>query len=108
MFLGLFYRKCKLVSKAEVTHDTKLFCLMLPKGTHLHVPTGQHVYLKQIIAGKKNWECSNEYIHINPFHSVENAKSMVSNSLVIVGKFLLPGSQSVLNNELTGLIWMES
>ncbi|NWX11387.1 NB5R4 reductase, partial [Caloenas nicobarica] len=48
---GLFYRKCKLVSKTEVTHDTKLFCLMLPKSTHLHVPTGQHVYLKQIIAG---------------------------------------------------------
>ncbi|NXL82540.1 NB5R4 reductase, partial [Leptocoma aspasia] len=48
---GLFYRKCKLVSKTEVTHDTKLFCLMLPKGTHLRVPTGQHVYLKQIIAG---------------------------------------------------------
>ncbi|RMC13299.1 hypothetical protein DUI87_10834 [Hirundo rustica rustica] len=49
--VGLFYRKCKLVSKTEVTHDTKLFCLMLPKGTHLRVPTGQHVYLKQIIAG---------------------------------------------------------
>ncbi|NXF39254.1 NB5R4 reductase, partial [Nyctibius bracteatus] len=48
---GLFYRKCKLVSKKEVTHDTKLFCLMLPKNTHLRVPTGQHVYLKQIIAG---------------------------------------------------------
>ncbi|NXW49247.1 NB5R4 reductase, partial [Nyctiprogne leucopyga] len=48
---GLFYRKCKLVSKTEVTHDTKLFCLMLPKSTHLPVPTGQHVYLKQIIAG---------------------------------------------------------
>ncbi|NWS21233.1 NB5R4 reductase, partial [Pachyramphus minor] len=47
----LFYRKCKLVSKTEVTHDTKLFCLMLPKGTHLHVPTGQHVYLKQTITG---------------------------------------------------------
>lgn len=54
IFLGQFYRKCKLVSKTEVTHDTKLFCLMLPKSTHLHVPTGQHVYLKQIIAGKKS------------------------------------------------------
>ncbi|NXU95585.1 NB5R4 reductase, partial [Xiphorhynchus elegans] len=48
---GLFYRKCKLVSKTEVTHNTKLFCLTLPKGTHLRVPTGQHVYLKQIITG---------------------------------------------------------
>nr|XP_013804446.1 PREDICTED: cytochrome b5 reductase 4 isoform X2 [Apteryx mantelli mantelli] len=48
---GLFYRKCKLVSKTEVTHDTKLFCFMLPKSTCFQVPTGQHVYLKQIIAG---------------------------------------------------------
>ncbi|XP_025936027.1 cytochrome b5 reductase 4 isoform X4 [Apteryx rowi] len=48
---GLFYRKCKLVSKTEVTHDTKLFCFMLPKSTCFQVPAGQHVYLKQIIAG---------------------------------------------------------
>ncbi|CAM4533999.1 cytochrome b5 reductase 4 isoform X1 [Caretta caretta] len=48
---GLCYRRCKLVSKTEVTHDTKLFCLMLPQSTHLQVPVGHHVYLKQIIAG---------------------------------------------------------
>ncbi|XP_049673664.1 cytochrome b5 reductase 4 isoform X2 [Accipiter gentilis] len=48
---GLFYRQCKLVSKTEVTHDTKLLCLMLPRSTHLCVPIGQHVYLKQTIAG---------------------------------------------------------
>ncbi|XP_009069853.1 PREDICTED: cytochrome b5 reductase 4-like, partial [Acanthisitta chloris] len=47
----LFYRKCKLISKTEVTHDTRLFCLVLPMGTHLRVPIGHHVYLKQIIAG---------------------------------------------------------
>ncbi|KAI1241107.1 hypothetical protein IHE44_0009569 [Lamprotornis superbus] len=61
---GLFYRKCKLVSKTEVTHDTKLFCLMLPKGTHLYVPTGQHVYLKQIIAGT---EVVKPYTPVLPF-----------------------------------------
>ncbi|NXJ29024.1 NB5R4 reductase, partial [Dicrurus megarhynchus] len=61
---GLFYRKCKLVSKTEVTHDTKLFCLMLPKGTHLRVPTGQHVYLKQIIAGT---EVVKPYTPVLPF-----------------------------------------
>ncbi|NXH52487.1 NB5R4 reductase, partial [Rhabdornis inornatus] len=61
---GLFYRKCKLVSKTEVTHDTKLFCLMLPKGTHLCVPTGQHVYLKQIIAGT---EVVKPYTPVLPF-----------------------------------------
>ncbi|XP_038617333.1 cytochrome b5 reductase 4 [Tachyglossus aculeatus] len=48
---GLFYRKCQLISKTDVTHDTKLFCLMLPPSSHLQVPLGQHVYLKQTIAG---------------------------------------------------------
>ncbi|KAM6433444.1 cytochrome b5 reductase 4-like [Rhynochetos jubatus] len=61
---GLFYRKCQLVSKTEVTHDTKLFCLMLPKSTHLRVPTGQHVYLKQIIAGT---EVVKPYTPVLPF-----------------------------------------
>ncbi|XP_010153003.1 PREDICTED: cytochrome b5 reductase 4, partial [Eurypyga helias] len=60
----LFYRKCKLVSKTEVTHDTKLFCLMLPKSTHLRVPTGQHVYLKQIITGT---EVVKPYTPVLPF-----------------------------------------
>ncbi|XP_013366350.1 PREDICTED: cytochrome b5 reductase 4 isoform X2 [Chinchilla lanigera] len=48
---GLYYRKCQLVSKEDVTHDTKLFCLMLPPCTHLQVPIGQHVYLKVTITG---------------------------------------------------------
>ncbi|NXJ79212.1 NB5R4 reductase, partial [Trogon melanurus] len=61
---GLFYRKCKLVSKTEVTHDTKLLCLMLPKSTHLHVPTGQHVYLKQVVAGT---EVVKPYTPVLPF-----------------------------------------
>ncbi|KAM6126988.1 cytochrome b5 reductase 4-like isoform 2-T2 [Pterocles gutturalis] len=61
---GRFYRKCKLVSKTEVTHDTKLFCLMLPQSTHLQIPTGQHVYLKQIIAGT---EVVKPYTPVLPF-----------------------------------------
>ncbi|XP_021096396.1 cytochrome b5 reductase 4 isoform X1 [Heterocephalus glaber] len=48
---GLYYRKCQLVSKEDVTHDTKLFCLMLPPSTHLQVPVGHHVYLKVTITG---------------------------------------------------------
>ncbi|NXI50817.1 NB5R4 reductase, partial [Chloroceryle aenea] len=61
---GLFYRRCKLVSKTEVTHDTRLLCLMLPKSTHLRVPTGQHVYLKQIVAGT---EVVKPYTPVLPF-----------------------------------------
>ncbi|XP_054425647.1 cytochrome b5 reductase 4 [Pteronotus mesoamericanus] len=48
---GLYYRKCQLISKESVTHDTKFFCLMLPRSTHLQVPIGQHVYLKLTITG---------------------------------------------------------
>ncbi|TKC50034.1 hypothetical protein EI555_016086 [Monodon monoceros] len=51
-FLGLYYRKCQLISKEDVTHDTKLFCLMLPPSTHLQVPAGLHVYFKLTITGK--------------------------------------------------------
>ncbi|NXV43651.1 NB5R4 reductase, partial [Uria aalge] len=61
---GLFYRKCKLVSKTEVTHDTKLLCLMLPQSTHLRVPTGQHVYLRRNIAGT---EVVKPYTPVLPF-----------------------------------------
>ncbi|XP_052571994.1 cytochrome b5 reductase 4 isoform X3 [Peromyscus californicus insignis] len=48
---GLYYRKCQLISKEDVTHDTRLFCLMLPPSTHLQVPVGQHVYLKLSVTG---------------------------------------------------------
>ncbi|XP_055458469.1 cytochrome b5 reductase 4 [Psammomys obesus] len=48
---GLYYRKCRLTSKEDVTHDTRLFCLMLPPSTHLQVPVGQHVYLKLSVTG---------------------------------------------------------
>ncbi|XP_026582557.1 cytochrome b5 reductase 4 isoform X2 [Pseudonaja textilis] len=48
---GLYYRKCKLLSKTNVTHDTRLFCVELPPGTHLQVPVGHHLYLKQTITG---------------------------------------------------------
>ncbi|XP_031431614.1 cytochrome b5 reductase 4 [Clupea harengus] len=42
----IYYRQCVLVSKTDVTHDTKLICLQLPPGTHMHVPVGRHVYLR--------------------------------------------------------------
>ncbi|XP_048351049.1 cytochrome b5 reductase 4 [Sphaerodactylus townsendi] len=48
---GLFFRKCKLISKSSVSHDTRLLCVLLPSGTHLQVPVGYHVYLKKTITG---------------------------------------------------------
>ncbi|XP_073075493.1 cytochrome b5 reductase 4 isoform X1 [Manis javanica] len=47
----LYYRKCQLISKEDVTHDTKLFCWLLPPSTHLQVPIGRHVYLKLTVTG---------------------------------------------------------
>ncbi|KAJ8411432.1 hypothetical protein AAFF_G00162400 [Aldrovandia affinis] len=48
---AVFFRECTLVSKAEITHDTGLFCLRLPPGTHMQVPVGRHVYLRAPIQG---------------------------------------------------------
>ncbi|MBN3311108.1 NB5R4 reductase, partial [Amia calva] len=50
---GIFFRKCTLVSKSQVTHDTKLFTLRLPHGTSFQVPTGKHVYLKSLIKDRE-------------------------------------------------------
>ncbi|XP_023363554.1 cytochrome b5 reductase 4 isoform X2 [Otolemur garnettii] len=49
--VGLHYRECQLISKEDVTHDTKLFCLKLPPSSHLQTPVGQHVYLKLTVTG---------------------------------------------------------
>ncbi|XP_073445751.1 cytochrome b5 reductase 4 isoform X1 [Dendrobates tinctorius] len=48
---GLFYRKCRLASKTDINHNTKLFCFELPHCCHLQVPVGHHVYLMLTIEG---------------------------------------------------------
>ncbi|XP_061074632.1 cytochrome b5 reductase 4 [Conger conger] len=50
---GVFYRECTLASKMDVTHDTRLFGLRLPHGTHMQVPVGRHVYLRAPIQGSE-------------------------------------------------------
>ena len=42
----LKYRKCTLVEKTVVTHDTSVYRLQLPKTCHMKVPIGYHVYLQ--------------------------------------------------------------
>uniref|UniRef100_UPI00398E52EA cytochrome b5 reductase 4 isoform X1 n=2 Tax=Pristiophorus japonicus TaxID=55135 RepID=UPI00398E52EA len=46
---GLFYRKCNLLSKMDISHDSRLLCFQLPPGCHLTIPVGQHIYLKSSI-----------------------------------------------------------
>ncbi|XP_067841044.1 cytochrome b5 reductase 4 isoform X2 [Heptranchias perlo] len=46
---GLFYRKCNLLSKMDITYDTRLLCFQLPPGCHMTIPVGQHIYLKSSI-----------------------------------------------------------
>uniref|UniRef100_A0A8C5QFS6 Cytochrome b5 reductase 4 n=1 Tax=Leptobrachium leishanense TaxID=445787 RepID=A0A8C5QFS6_9ANUR len=48
---GHHYRKCKLVSKNDISYNTRLLCFELPQGSPLHVPVGHHVYLKLSISG---------------------------------------------------------
>ncbi|KAM5163019.1 cytochrome b5 reductase 4-like isoform 2-T2 [Mantella aurantiaca] len=48
---GHYYRKCRLTSKMDISHNTRLFCFDLPQNCHLEVPVGYHVYLKLIISG---------------------------------------------------------
>lgn len=48
---GVYYRECRLASKTNINHNTRLFCFELPQCCHLQVPVGHHVYLKQRIAG---------------------------------------------------------
>uniref|UniRef100_A0A8C5ET21 Cytochrome b5 reductase 4 n=1 Tax=Gouania willdenowi TaxID=441366 RepID=A0A8C5ET21_GOUWI len=43
---ALFYRECVLVSKTEVNYNTNVFRFKFPRGSVMHVPVGQHVYLK--------------------------------------------------------------
>ncbi|MBN3322942.1 NB5R4 reductase, partial [Atractosteus spatula] len=50
---GIFFRKCTLVSKTPVTHDTKLLRFQLPHGTRFMVPVGNHVYLKSLVKGSE-------------------------------------------------------
>ncbi|XP_030054998.1 cytochrome b5 reductase 4 [Microcaecilia unicolor] len=76
----LFYRKCRLVSKSYVTHNTKLFCLMLPHSTHIMVPVGQHVYLKHTIAGT---EISKPYTPVSQDLQLDSKELILNESKYI-------------------------
>ena len=45
------YRKCKLSSAHQVTHDTKLCCFDLPEGCRMCVPLGHHVHIRASVEG---------------------------------------------------------
>ena len=44
--LGDHFMKCTLQSVTSVSHNTKLFTLELPAGSHMLVPMGHHVKIK--------------------------------------------------------------
>lgn len=44
--IGDHYMKCSLQSVTSVSHNTKLFTLELPAGSHMIVPIGYHVKIK--------------------------------------------------------------
>jgi len=46
------YWECDVDSVERVTHDTNLYCVNFPTGTHMHVPPGRHVSVTACIEGK--------------------------------------------------------
>lgn len=50
-FQGHYYRKCRLSSKMDVSHNTRLFCFSLAQDCHVGIPVGYHIYLNLTISG---------------------------------------------------------
>ncbi|XP_073482987.1 cytochrome b5 reductase 4 isoform X1 [Aquarana catesbeiana] len=48
---GHYYRKCRLSSKMDVSHNTRLFCFALAQDCHVGIPVGYHIYLNLTISG---------------------------------------------------------
>lgn len=48
---GHYYRKCRLSSKMDVSHNTRLFCFSLAQDCHVGIPVGYHIYLNLTISG---------------------------------------------------------
>ncbi|XP_060905721.1 cytochrome b5 reductase 4 [Labrus mixtus] len=68
---ALYYRGYVLVSKTEVNHNTYVFRFKPPRGTVLHVPVGQHVYLKANIEDTEV---------VRPYTPVDQSLTASSNS----------------------------
>jgi cytochrome-b5 reductase len=49
--LGMRYRKYRVESIEEVTHDTKHFTLKSYNHSHMLVPTGYHIHIKAMVEG---------------------------------------------------------
>ncbi len=45
---GANFRKCELIDKQKVTHDTHLYKFNLPISTRMSTPVGYHVFLRLI------------------------------------------------------------
>ena len=43
---GVYFRKCELVKKTKITHDTDVYQFNLPQSSRMCVPLGFHVFLK--------------------------------------------------------------
>nr|XP_023663552.1 cytochrome b5 reductase 4 isoform X4 [Paramormyrops kingsleyae] len=68
---ALFYRKCVLVSKTHVTHDTSVFHFQMPPGTVMQIPVGEHVYLKTTVKGDSLAISSpNGSFSLRPLHDI--------------------------------------
>ncbi|ESO10760.1 hypothetical protein HELRODRAFT_109107 [Helobdella robusta] len=60
----LRYRKCKIVGKIQLTHDTNMFTIELPRDTRFLVPIGCHAFI-QLVVDDDEIEVSCTYTGLN-------------------------------------------
>nr|XP_057909992.1 cytochrome b5 reductase 4 [Doryrhamphus excisus] len=94
---ALFFRDCELVSRTEVTHNTHVLQLQLPRGTVMHVPVGKHVYLKSLI---QETEVVRPYTPIDQELSVGTDPAPEKTHLYLMIKFYSDGALTQHLNSL--------
>lgn len=77
------YRICKVASVTNVTHDTKLYCIEYPSGTHMIVPVGCHVFLSLQVEGV---EVIRPYTVVSPFLVKREEEEMDYEERVLSGQ----------------------
>ncbi|XP_045197799.2 cytochrome b5 reductase 4-like isoform X2 [Mercenaria mercenaria] len=74
------FRDCTIEKIEAITQDTNLYCLCLPRGCRMKVPTGWHVHIKHTIEGM---EVVRSYTSVLPSLTSENQDDRLKQGTVI-------------------------
>lgn len=94
---SLEVRKATLASVKDVTHNTKVFTLSLPKGSYMNIPTGYHV---QLMAEKNGEPVVRSYTPVVPLTSTAGrSKALQCDTVDFMIKLYPDGKMSsILSN----------